>query len=110
MAVAAQKPVAYLLHIKRGIEMGNARPLHLNVFVYYHFRSVIKPVEIIIDIFQHLGGQGLTLFDHLMDDFFIFGEHGLPVNRAAKLLQIVIDQVNALFTVLAAFEQVIDEQ
>ena len=99
-----------LVDVEAAVEVGDAAPLHLDLPVKHHILAVVEPVEIIVDLAQALGGQGLAALRKLVDLQLELREHGLAVQRGAELLQEIVDEHRPLLLVAGLFQQVLHQQ
>ena len=72
--------------------------------------AVVELVEIVVDLAEGLGSEGLPLFRQLVDLQLELGKHGLTVEGGAELLQEVVDEHRPLALVGGLFQQVLHQQ
>ena len=89
--------------------MRNTRPFKRNLFVYVHFRSEILLVQLFVHRAEHFGGRALATLGHLVGGQLELSEHGLTVQRAAELLEEVVDEVRALLFISRDGQQVLHQ-
>ena len=90
--------------------MGDPHPLHVDLIIKNNTFAVIQAVETAILRIEHIGCQRCPLLRHFADIQLKFGKHGLAVQRAAELLQEVIDEVSTLFFIGCFREQMLHKQ
>ena len=90
--------------------MRNTRPFKRNFLIYVHFRSEILLVQLFVHRAERFGGRALATLGHFVGGKFKLSEHGLTVQRAAELLEEVVDEVRALLLIGRDGQQVFHQQ
>jgi hypothetical protein len=74
--------------------MRDAQALEVKQRIEGEVRTEVSHEEFVVDFCNGVEGEGIAGFLPLVDDFFEFGKHGLPVNRAAQVIDLSVEQVS----------------
>jgi len=99
-----------LVNVKRPIEMRDAQALERQLVVEREVRAEVFFQQFAIDRLERLDRQGLAGFGHVVGDFFELGEHRLPDDRAADVVDFAVEQIGPLLVVGGVLEHVVREQ
>ena len=104
------EPGGVLVDVEVAVEVGDAGPLDGDLRVNHHILAVVQLVQVVVQLAEALGGEGLPLLRHLVGLQLKLGEHGLAVDGGAELLQEVVDEHRPLPLVRGLLQQVLHQQ
>ncbi len=104
------EPCSILIYIEGPVEVGNPRPLNSDIVVKHNLVAIVIPVQLRVDIVEHIRRQSLARFKHLMGYLLELRKQSLPVKRASELFKEVVEQVHPSHRVLGQSQQVPHEQ
>ena len=90
--------------------MGDAGPFTGYLLIHHEFRPEVVFDESAVQRVQRGRRQRFAVFRHGMGGFLEFGEHGLPVDRALEVLEVLVQERHAGLRFVGVLEQVVDEQ
>ena len=99
-----------LVDVEGIIEVGNARPLQVDLRVHRHDGAMVIQIQLAVDLLEVTPGQGLTGLCPFVNGLLEFGEHGLPEDGAPDQFQIVAQQVEPALPVADGLQQVLHQQ
>ena len=96
-----------LVDVEGRIEMRNPGPLIPDLVIDHHIRPEIIFNQFPVHAAQSLRRQRLSLFGQLVDLLLEFREHGLAVDSAFEILQVLVQQRQTLRGILRLFKKVL---
>ncbi len=99
-----------LIDVERAVEMRDAQALEVELRIEGEVRTEVGDEEFAVDLGQGVEGERFAGFLALVDDFFELGEHGLPVNRAAQVVDLAVEQIRFHLRIRGLAEQMVGEE
>ena len=90
--------------------MRDAQALQLQLRVDGEARAEVVVEQLAIGGAECIQRERLAGLLHLVGDFLELGEHGLPVDRAADVVDLAVDQIGAHLGVAGLLEQMMGEE
>src|SRR5437773_5897975 len=90
--------------------MRDTQALEIELGIEYHLRTEIGLEQPAIFVFKNIEGERIASLLNRVNVFFELGEHRLPEERAADVVDLAIDDVGAHFRVVSLREEMVREQ
>src|SRR5438046_10526245 len=92
------------------IKMRDAQAFQIELRVDNETLGEIGFEQFVIFRFEAIQGECITALFNRMNYFLELGEHGLPKEGAAQIVDLPIDDVGAYFRIARLFQQMMGEQ